>query len=171
MSFANFQARESAKHRLLLRALNRFGEVHTVLAIKLHRHLRIPNALVVETASFDAGGVGHDFELGVEGGAAVPAKPMIVHLPRVPLDIIALRAALGDLEGLTGDDHVRGVCAAGPFLAVQAVTERGGHGLARELVVDGATHATSGGHGGEGRGNWVLGSKCLGGKTGKRMVR
>ena len=68
---------------------------------------------------------------------------MVVHLAGVALDVVVLGAALDDLELLAGDDDVGGVGAAGPLLAVGAVAEGRGHGVAAEFVLDGRAHAGS----------------------------
>ena len=50
---------------------------------------------------------------------------MIVHLPRVPLHVIVFGAAFCDVEGGARDDEVRGVGAAGPFLAAMRESSAG----------------------------------------------
>lgn len=63
--------RRKQTHGFLLRALHRLGIRHAILAVELHaRRLEVPHRLVVDAARFNAHGVRHDFELGVEGAAA-----------------------------------------------------------------------------------------------------
>ena len=83
------------------------------------------------------------------------AEPMVIHLAGIALDVIMLRGALGDLEGVAGDDNVGGVGAAGPFLAVGAVAEGRDGGLARVFILDGGAHAGAFGHGGQGL-DWTV---------------
>lgn len=68
-------------------------------------------------------------------------KPIILHLPRIPLELVILRTPLEDLEGVAWDDDVGRVGATGPFLAVGAVAEGRDCGLGCEFVFDGRTHA------------------------------
>ena len=46
---------------------------------------------------------------------------MVVHFPAVAFDVVVFWRAFGDAEVFARDDYVRGVSAAGPFLAVGAV--------------------------------------------------
>ena len=46
---------------------------------------------------------------------------MVIHFPAVAFDVVVFWRAFGDAEVFARDDYVRGVGAAGPFLAVGAV--------------------------------------------------
>lgn len=78
--------------------------------------------------------------------AHTAAEPVVVHLARIALDVVVLRAAFGDVEGFARDHDVGGVGATGPLLAVGAVAEGGGHGFAGELILDSRAHAGAFGH-------------------------
>lgn len=71
---------------------------------------------------------------------------MIVQLPRIPLEREMFRCPLGDFEPRARDHDVGGVGAGAPFLAVGAVAQGCGHGVAGVGVGDGAAHAGAGGH-------------------------
>ena len=71
---------------------------------------------------------------------------MVVHLARVAFDVVVFRASFDDFEILAGHDHVRGVGAAGPFLAVRAVAQGCYHRLAGVFIADSAAHAAAFGH-------------------------
>ena len=62
---------------------------------------------------------------------------MIIHLPRIALDVEVLGTPLDDAEFPARHDHVGGVGAAGPFLAVGAVAEGCGLRGAVVFVLDG----------------------------------
>ena len=85
--------------------------------------------------------------IGIDGRVKseilTPTEPMVIHLPRIPLDGVVLGTPLDDVEFLARHDHVGGVGAAGPFLAVGAVAEGGGLGGAGVLVRDGGAEAGS----------------------------
>ena len=79
---------------------------------------------------------------------------MVVHLAGIAFDVVVLGAAFGEMEDLARDHDVGGVGAPGPFLAVGAVAEGGGHGFAGEFILDGGAHAGAFGHfGGNGSGD------------------
>lgn len=79
----------------------------------------------------------HDLQLGIQTAAAVAAEPVFVDLARVALGVVGFGGALGHFEGLARHDYVGGVGCAGPFLAVGAVAEGGGFGLAYGGLVQG----------------------------------
>ena len=68
---SNPHSSSSPKLHLLLRPLHGRRKSHAILRIKLHRHLRVAQAFVVQAARFDARCIRHDFEFSVEGGAAI----------------------------------------------------------------------------------------------------
>jgi len=66
---------------------------------------------------------------------------VIVLLSGSTSDVVVFRRALGNLEGLSGDDNVRGVCCTTPFLAIHAMTERCHVRFALVLIANCVTHA------------------------------
>lgn len=71
-----------------------------------------------------------------EPAKRTPTKPMLIHLPRIPLDLETLRTPLDDFKRLPRHDDVGRVGAAGPFLTVGAVAEGRDGGVARVGVFD-----------------------------------
>merc|ERR1711964_218151 len=54
----------------------------------------------------------------VQARATIATEEVIVLLSGSTSDVVVFRRALGNLEGLSGDDNVRGVCCTTPFLAI-----------------------------------------------------
>lgn len=70
----------------------------------------------VQRPALDTSDVGHDLQLGVEGGTAVAAEPMLVDLAGIAYSVIVFGCAFGDIEVATRDDYVGGVGCAGPVV-------------------------------------------------------
>lgn len=112
--------------------------------------------------------------LGIEGGiegVIVGGGNALIDLPGVSNGVVGLGGAGDDFEVRTRDDHVGGVGAAGPFLAVGAVfgrlveqsedeegeggrlTAEGGHGWLAGVFIWGQSAL---GSGAEGQRGWRL---------------
>lgn len=122
------------KLRLLIRPLDRLTISQPILRIELHRNVMIIRTAIQPT-TLDARHIRHDLQLGVQARAAGRAEPVLVDLAGRAFCVVVFGAAFGDLEGVARDDDVGGVGCACPLLAVGAVAEGRGGGLAWDGAV------------------------------------
>ncbi len=87
----------STELRLLVRTLYSLRVIGPVLRVELNCNWVVRSTAIQATA-LNAGHVGHDLELSVEGGATVAAEPMLVDLAGIAFGIVVLWLALCDLE-------------------------------------------------------------------------
>lgn len=104
-------------------AVDRLNVAKAVLAVKLDANGVVLGA-AVEATALDDGEIGQDFEFGEEAAATVAAEEVAVDLARSPLGVVREGGALGHFKVPSVDQHVGGVGAAGPLVAVDAVAER-----------------------------------------------
>ena len=110
----------------MLRAVTGWCKADPVFGVELDSNLSKVCCPAVQCTSLDTCHFWHDLQLCVQRRSAGSAKEVLVDLSRIPLGVVFLwLGRRRDLERGTRDDNVGGVSAAGPFLAIDAVAERG----------------------------------------------
>lgn len=124
------------KHLLLLRTFNWRREANAILCVELNSNFakvcstaidgsaKVSSALEkwrlrVNLPSLDADVISHNLQLSIERASTSATEKVLVDFARVTQSVPGLWCTLSHFEGGTGNDDVRRISAAGPFLAAR----------------------------------------------------